>query len=123
MTLRTLFATPIVVILLMTMSLAGMTVSREWYGQQRGRIAIAATERANLLNLLEGQLGNERVATWDALAADYPPATPVAHQLADARAETDRVIKELRRHAKSIASARASSAIWYSSTPGGMCPP
>src|ERR1700690_1332877 len=95
MTLRTLFATPIIVILLVTLSLAGMIVSQEWYGHQRGAIAIAATGRASLLNELEGQVGNERLVTWDASGAKYPLPDPIARQLARERGETGRIIDAL----------------------------
>ena len=92
MTFKALFAIPILVILLVTLSLAGMIVSQEWAGHQRGAIAIAAVERADILNRLENQLSTERIATWDAFEADYPLPAPVAHELAASRAETDRVI-------------------------------
>ena len=95
MTLKTLFSILISVILLVTLSLAGMIVSQEWSGHMRGSTAIAATERATILNGLEGQLSIERVASWDSFEADYPLPEPVAHRLADTRAETDRLLAAL----------------------------
>ena len=95
MTLRTLFVIPIIVILLMTLALAGMIVSREWAGHIAGRLAIAATTRADILNRLEGQLAKERVATWDAFEAPYPLPDVDVSRLAGVRAETDRVLGAL----------------------------
>ena len=95
MTLRLLFAIPIVVILLVTLSLAGMIVSQEWAGHQRGKIAIAAAEQADVLNRLEGEMAAERIITWDAFEADYPLPEAVARRVADARAETDRALATL----------------------------
>jgi hypothetical protein len=95
MTLRTLFAIPIIVILLVTLALAGMIVSREWTGHVAGRVAIAATERADVLNRLEGQLAKERVITWDAFEAEYPLSDAVVSRITGVRAETDRAIAAL----------------------------
>jgi methyl-accepting chemotaxis protein len=95
MTLKTLFSILISVILLVTLSLAGMIVSQEWSGHIRGNTAIAATNRATILNELEGQLAVERVASWDSFEADYPLPEPVAHRLAETRAETDRLLGAL----------------------------
>jgi hypothetical protein len=92
MTLRALFAIPIGVILLVTLSLAGMIVSREWSGHTRGFLAISATRRADVLTRLEGQLSRERAVTWRAFEADYPLPKPMARDLAATREETNREI-------------------------------
>ena len=49
MNLRTLFAIPIAVILIVTVSLAGMVAGQGWSGMARGRAAIEAVERMRLL--------------------------------------------------------------------------
>src|SRR5271165_6361015 len=95
MTLKALFAIPIVVILLVSLALAGMIVSREWSGHARGRTAIDATNRALILNRLEGQLAKERVVSWDSFEADYPLPEAMQRRMADARAETDRLLAAL----------------------------
>jgi len=92
LTLKTLFAIPIVVILLVTLSLAGMIVSREWSGHARGEIAIAGTKRAEVLTRLEQQLTWERTVTWKAFEADYPLPERMRAELADVRAATGRDI-------------------------------
>lgn len=92
MTLKALFTIPIAVILLVTLLLAGMIVSREWADHQRGSIAIAAATRASSLTRLESQLTVERNVTWRAFEAAFPLPEPVARQLAAARAETDQAI-------------------------------
>jgi hypothetical protein len=89
MTLRTLFAIPIAIILLVTLSLAGMVASQGWSGQAQGRAAVEAVERMRLLQELQTELRNERVVTNAALGNPWPIPEPVRHRLAGARRNTD----------------------------------
>ncbi len=95
MTLKALFAIPIVVILLVTLSLAGMTVSQEWAGHSRGALAIAATDRAGLLTELEQHLSKERTVTWKAFEADYPLPERMRAELENTRTETVQAINAM----------------------------
>lgn len=95
MTLRTLFAIPIAIILLVTLSLAGTITSEGWYGLQRGKAAVAAVERMQILLTLQGSLSTERITTNIILAAPYPLPAPQAERLAAARRETDRLTAAL----------------------------
>lgn len=95
MTLKTLFAIPIAIILLVTLSLAGTITSEGWSGLERGRAAVAAVERMQVLLTLQGSLGTERITTNVILAAPYPLPDPSALRLAAARRDTDRLIAAL----------------------------
>ena len=72
MTLKTLFAIPITIILLVTLTLAGTIAGQGWTGQARGKAAAVAVESMRLLLLLQSDLRMERVATNLALAKDLP---------------------------------------------------
>jgi HAMP domain len=92
MNLRTLFALPIAVILLVTLSLAGMMAAQGWSGQERGRAAAEAVERMRLLLQVQGNLRLERIMSNMALGKEYPLPLPIARRLTDARRDTDRAI-------------------------------
>jgi hypothetical protein len=92
MTLRTMFAIPIAIILLVTLVLAGMIASQGWATQTRSRAAVAAVEHMRLLLRLETDLRAERVATNFVLGKPYPLAAQVKQRLIDARHNTDRRI-------------------------------
>jgi hypothetical protein len=96
MTLRALFAIPIAVILLVTLSLAGMITGQTWSGLERGRAAVSAVERMRILLLLDGNLATERIMTNVALAASWPLTEASAARLATAKKETDERIEGLR---------------------------
>jgi methyl-accepting chemotaxis protein len=89
MNLRTLFAIPIITILVVTLSLAGMLAGQGWSGQAQGQTASLAVERMRLLLELQTSLRAERVATNLALGKPYPLPDAVRRQLDDARRETD----------------------------------
>jgi hypothetical protein len=95
MNLRTLFAIPVTVILLVTLSLAGMITSHGFSGHARGRAVIAAVERTRLLVLLQTGLWAERVASNAALGERSPLPDPQARALAVARRDTDRWLEAL----------------------------
>jgi HAMP domain-containing protein len=89
MTLKTLFAIPITIILLVTLVLAGTIAGQGWTGQARGKAAAVAVESMRLLLLLQSDLRMERVATNLALAKDLPISKAVVARLEEARQETD----------------------------------
>jgi hypothetical protein len=72
MNLRTLFAIPIAVIMVVTLSLAGMVAGQGWSGLARGKAAIEAVERMRLLLALQTDLRAERVITNFVLGQPYP---------------------------------------------------
>ena len=78
MTLKTLFAIPIAVILIVTLSLAGMVAGQGWSGLVRGKAAVEAVERMRLLLALQTDLRAERVVSNFALGKPYPMADTVA---------------------------------------------
>lgn len=92
MTLKTLFAIPITVILVVTMSLAGTMASHGWSGLVRGRAAVEAVNHMRLLLRLQKDMRGERVTSNIALARPWPPTELVKQSLANARHETDRGI-------------------------------
>ena len=72
MTLKTLFAIPIAVILIVSLSLAGMIAGQGWSGQERGKAAVEAVARMRLLIALQTDLRAERIVTnlraWQAVS-------------------------------------------------------
>lgn len=56
MTLKTLFAIPIAVILIVTLPLAGMIAGQDWSSQERGKAAVDAVDRMRLLIALQTDL-------------------------------------------------------------------
>src|SRR5580704_172004 len=95
MNLRTLFAIPIAVILIVTLSLAGMVAGQGWSSLVRGRAAIAAVERMRLLLALQTDLRAERIVTNFVLGRPRPLTEPAQERLAGARQETDRAVHEV----------------------------
>src|SRR5580698_4868380 len=93
MNLRTLFAIPIAVVVIVTLSLAGMLAGQGWSGQERGRVAVEAVERMRLLLALEGDLRQERIVSNLALGKPYPLPDPLVQRLAGARRDTDQRIR------------------------------
>ena len=104
MTLKTLFAIPIAVILLVTLALALMLAGQGWTGQARGKAAVEAVEGMRLLLLLQADLRSERVATNFALGAPYPMSEAVRARMDGVRREVDQriatIIARLRANAK-----------------------
>jgi hypothetical protein len=100
MNLRTLFAIPIAVILIVTLSLAGMVAGQGWSGLIRGRVAVEAVERMRLLLALQTNLRAERVGTNFVLGQPYPLAEPAQRRFDSVRRDTDQafraVVAELR---------------------------
>ncbi len=95
MTLKTLFAIPIAVILIVSLSLAGMIAGQGWSGQERGKAAVDAVARMRLLIALQTDLRAERIMSNLALGKPYPMADVVARQLGAARRDTDRRIADV----------------------------
>jgi hypothetical protein len=98
MTLKTLFAIPIVVILLVTLSLAGVIAAQGWSGLDRGKAAVEAVEGMRLLVSFQNKLFFERVMTNRALGQPFPLPEAPAQRLANARYETDQSITALIAH-------------------------
>jgi hypothetical protein len=99
MKLRTLFAIPIAVILVVTLSLAGMIAGEVWSERAHGRAAVDAVEGMRQLLLLQGDLAAERAATNIVLAAPFPLPQPQARRFAAVRADTDqRLDRFVERH-------------------------
>ena len=92
MKLRTLFAIPIAVILIVTLALTGMVAGQGWSGLVDGRVAIEAVERMRLLLAVQTKLRAERVVTNFALGKPYPLAQPVRERFDRARRETDQAL-------------------------------
>jgi hypothetical protein len=111
MTLKTLFAIPIAIILIATLSLAGMIGSQGWSGHARGKAAVEAVGRMRLLLQLQIDLRNERVASTFALGRPYPLGDAAKRQLIDARRGTDLAIRAvstaIRDNAESSLSAKS----------------
>lgn len=90
MRLKTLFALPIGIILLVTLVLGGTLASQGWSNQSRGRAAVEAVEAMRLLLLLQADMRAERIATNFALGTPFPILDTVRARLAAARQKTDR---------------------------------
>jgi hypothetical protein len=107
MNLRTLFAIPIAVILIVTLLLAGMVAAQDWPGLLRGKAAIEAVERMRVLLALRTQWRAERVVTNFVLGKPYPLSAPARSRLDNTRRETDQALRalavELRAEAASAA--------------------
>src|SRR5580698_6906805 len=93
MNLRTLFAIPIAVILIVTLSLAGMVAGQGWSGLARGKAAIEAVERMRLLLALQTDLRAERVITNFVLGKPYPLAESARQRFDAARHNTDQAFR------------------------------
>jgi methyl-accepting chemotaxis protein len=93
MTLRTLFAIPIAIILIVTVSLAGMVAGQGWSGLSRGRVAIEAVEHMRLLLALQTQLRAERVVTNIVLGKANGLPEPMRRRFDTARQETDAALQ------------------------------
>jgi methyl-accepting chemotaxis protein len=93
MNLRTLFAIPIAVILIVTLSLAGMVAGQGWSGMIRGKVAIETVERMRLLLALQTELRAERVVTNFVLGKPYPLAEAVRRRFDTTRRETDQALR------------------------------
>jgi hypothetical protein len=106
MTLKTLFAIPIAVILVVTLSLAGMIAGQGWSGQERGKAAVDAVNRMRVLIDLQTNLRAERIASNLALGKPYPTPEPVKQRLADVRRETDRGIADVAANIRAASEAR-----------------
>ncbi len=89
MNLRTLFALPIAVILVVTLSLAGMVAGQGWLGLVRGKEAVEAVERMRLILVLQTGLRAERVVTNLVLGVPPPLAEPLRRRFETARLDTD----------------------------------
>jgi HAMP domain-containing protein len=89
MTLKTLFAIPIAIILIVLLSVAGMITGQSWSGQERGRAAVDAVERMRLLLKLQSDLRAERLVSNLALGKPYPIPDSVKSRLSGARRATD----------------------------------
>jgi hypothetical protein len=94
MTLKTLFAIPIAVILLVTLALAGMLATQGWSSQARGKVAVEAVEHMRLLLRLQAQLRLERVTTNLALGKPFP-SEQVQQRLGETRRDTDQGIDDI----------------------------
>jgi hypothetical protein len=92
MPLKTLFAVPIAIILLVTLSLAGMALNEGWSGRMQGKDAVEAVEQLLLLQNLQSDLRAERVASSSALGTAWPTPELVRQRLAETRRNTDRDI-------------------------------
>ncbi len=95
MNLRTLFAIPIAVILIVMLSLAGMVAGQGWSGMIRGKAAIQAVERMRLLLELQSKLRAERVVTNFVFGRPYPVAEFARRRFDDARRDTDQAGRAL----------------------------
>jgi hypothetical protein len=90
MTLRTLFSIPVAIILLVTLSLAGMIMGQGWSDLVRGKQAVEMVERMRMLLQLQNDLRVERIAANLALGLSNPLPEPVVSRMHAARVETDR---------------------------------
>ena len=95
MTLRTLFAIPIAIVLLVTLSLAAMMAGQGWSNQVNGRAAVTAVEGMRLLVDIETALRAERVASNLALGKPFPLSESVHARLDDARRRTNQGINAI----------------------------
>ena len=93
MNLRTLFAIPIVIILIVTLSLAGMVAGQGWSGMVHGKAAIEAVERMQQFLAHDAKLRAERVVTNFVLGRPSPLARPVRDRLDRARRDTDQALR------------------------------
>src|ERR1700722_13103323 len=92
MNLRTLFAIPIAVVLLVTLALAGMMAGQGWTEWARGKTAFEAVGRMRLLLALQNDFRTERTVTNLALGKEWPLPEPVSARLIEARQHTDQGI-------------------------------
>ncbi len=106
MTLKTLFAIPIAMILIVTLSLAGMIAGQGWLSQERGKAAVDAVDRMRLLIALQTDLRAERLASNFALGKPFPMPEEVKQRLADVRRETDRGIADVAASMRAAAEGR-----------------
>ena len=90
MTLRTLFSIPVAIILLVTLSLAGMIMGQGWSDLVRGKQAVEVVERMRMLLQLQNDLRVERIAANLALGLSNPLPDQVLSRMHAARVETDR---------------------------------
>ncbi len=95
MTLKTLFTIPILVILLSTLALAGMTAATELASIRGGAAAITAVERGRFVFETESKLAIERMASNAAMGSALPLPDAMVSRVADARGDTDRAIAAL----------------------------
>jgi hypothetical protein len=95
MTLKTLFALPIAIILIATLSLAGMVGSQGWSGHSRGKAAVDAVNRMLLLLQLQIDIRTERIVAVSGLSRPYPFGEAAKHRLIDARRRTDAAAQAL----------------------------
>src|ERR1051326_3689037 len=95
MTLKNLFAVPVAIILLVTLSLAGMRGGEGWPSQSRGKQAVEAVENMWLLLVLQSDLRSERVVTNFVLGKPLPVPEPALARLAEARETTDERIRTI----------------------------
>jgi hypothetical protein len=109
MNLRTLFALPIAVILIVTVSLAGMVAGQGWSDMVRGRAAVEAVERMRLLLALQTGWRAERVITNLVLGKSYPLAAPLRRRLDSARLDTDQALEAVVTEFHNESAARAST--------------
>lgn len=68
----TLFVIPIAIILFVTVMLGGMIAGQGLTGVERGKAAVAAVQRMQILLGLQSNLSSERIATNLILAVPYP---------------------------------------------------
>ena len=92
MTLKQLFAIPIAIILLVTLSLAGIMAGQGWSGQARSKAAVEAVAHMRLLLGVQTALRAERIVTNFALGQPYPLPNAVKRRIAGARLGTDEQI-------------------------------
>lgn len=93
MNLRTLFAIPIAVILIVTVLLAGTVASQGWAGLLRGKLAVEAVERMRLLLALQTELRAERVVTNFVVGKPSPLDDLARERLEAARRQTDQALR------------------------------
>jgi hypothetical protein len=102
MTLRTLFSIPVAIILLVTLSLAGMIMGQGWSDLLRGKQAVEVVERMRTLLQLQNDLRVERIAANLALGMSNPLPEQVASRMYAARVDTDRQAAAIVAHDKMI---------------------
>src|SRR4051812_18749660 len=95
MKLRTLFAIPVTIILLVTLALATMIAGQGWSDQEKGKAAVDAVENMRMLLLLQNELREERIASNLALGKQHPIPAAVVARLAKERIDTDRRVAEI----------------------------
>ncbi len=95
MTLKTLFVIPIAIIMVMTLSLAGMIAGQGWSNQEHGRAAVRAVEQMRLLLQAQRSLMAESAATNLALTLPPPLETSETTALSTVRATADQQLRAL----------------------------